>query len=157
MLFQFVVTDAAADPAFDFVDDDLAKELVSQVCAGCLGCADTLENPGAYMVEKPVAGSEPNEGVYGLQFRLVGVSRQDRTDNQLLTAVDKMQELVTRGLARSLAERDEGAQKFQVFSALFVSNDSVEAPASFKNIFEAGPTWVSAADAEGDLEKEAAR
>ncbi len=134
--------------AREALSKELVLKLAKEVCEGKLGGDDVLNNPGAYIFEKPTVAFGLVEGEHGINVNMVGVSRGERTDRQLQEAVDTLKDLVCDAVYDALVTEDAG-NCVQVFCAMTISNDKPEPGDSSTEIFESAE-WLDPNDNEDE-------
>jgi len=79
-----------------------AESFLTTVVGGCLGVDNPLERPSEYYVQEPDVIIQAKEGYYGVEFRLTGCTRNNRTPSQFHKALVAEHELIKEVISKTL-------------------------------------------------------
>ena len=122
-----------------------AEEIIRKVMGGCLGAENPLERPAEYYVQFPDLTIQVKDGFYGVEFRLTGATRNDRTPAQFHKALKVEHEIVKTAVSDALKSLGAGV-KVQMFVVIMLDGDIETKPGSgvYSNVIESDAEWVSA-------------
>lgn len=130
------VNDALGSRAF-------ATELLRKVIGGCLGVEKPEARPAEFYVQEP--DFTVNTGFHGVEVRLTGASRGNRTPRQFEQALETMHAIVVNAVSATLSDA-ESDETVQVFSVIMLDGDVPTGGDKYACMLEHPPVWVKAGD-----------
>lgn len=119
-----------------------ATAFFDEVVHQALGVENPLGRPAEFYIQRPDLTIDT--GAKGVETRITGISRGNRTPEQFVQAAEALHGLVTKTVARALFEA-ESDEEIQIFSVLMLDGD---VPAldgkGYTSIIEHHAVWVNA-------------
>lgn len=156
MKVKAAITEGAPEGLFEtFGSKELGAEIMDEVCEDALG-AEAHGNPAAFYMQKPDETVNIDDE-WGVELRMTGVSRGDRTEEQFNDALTRLHTIAKQAIAKVLKDNeDEDDRSVQLFTVLMIDGDVRTDDGVWTNTHEKGPEWVSAEDFMESEEAEAA-
>jgi len=126
---------------------DFIRQLLTKVIAEHLGAENPHGRPAEYYVQEPDYTVMVKHNVFGVEFRLTGVTRNGRTAAQIHKALRATHALVRAAIQLGL-KAAKPACRVQMFCVIMLDAAIETAPGSraYSNVIESDAEWVTAAE-----------
>jgi len=147
MKLKAVISNTAPKALFEAFKSPLfARKFLTEVVGEALGVENPLARPGEFYVQEPdPIVAIDDSGVWGIELRLTGVSRNGRKAAMFHNALKALNNLARRTIAELfVSEGDLSDAKVQLFSVLMLDGEIESAPGSgrYTNVLETPAEWV---------------